>query len=104
MTKVIAELGDRFYSLSVKGHATGSEAVCAAVSSVVYALAGFLENTIDETDAKWIDRRLESGDAVLAVFCQGREDIPAAFHMAVIGLLQIEQLTPDLVEVSVSLK
>ena len=44
MTRVLAgAAGDRFF-LQVCGHATGSVQVCAAVSGLVYALAGYVQN------------------------------------------------------------
>lgn len=104
MTKVIAEIGDQYCALAAKGHATGSETVCAAVSALVYALAGFLENAAEDGTIQWIDRKLESGDAVLSVGHNESEAIVCVYQMAVVGLLQIERLHPDLVEVSVSFK
>ena len=104
MTKVLAEIGEKYCALAARGHADGSETVCAAVSGLVYALAGFLENAADDGVIIWIDRKLESGDAVLSVFHCESEAIVSVYQMAVVGLLQIEQLYPALVEVSVSFR
>ena len=48
MTKVYAERDGNRCILSAQGHAIGSEQVCAAVSGLLYALAGYLTNAIRE--------------------------------------------------------
>lgn len=95
MTRIYAERGTnngRCY-LSVKGHATGSSQVCAAVSGLVYALAGYLMN------ATGVDVRgesLESADAVIDFF--GDQMAVGAFLCTVIGLRQIAKEYGDFVE------
>lgn len=95
MTRIYAEYGaevGRCY-LSVKDHATGSEKVCAAVSGLVYALAGYLHN------ATGVDVRaesLESGDAVIEFW--GDQMAVGAFLCTVIGLGQIARQYPDYVD------
>lgn len=84
MIDVYAEKDGRLFMLSSKGHATGSEEVCAGVSAIIYALAGWAENFATED----VKIELESGDALI-VF-RGGTEAEAAFDMAVIGLKQIE--------------
>lgn len=95
MTKVYYEAqGDRCL-LSVRGHAVGSEAVCAAVSGLVYALAGYLVNC---EGVLLYNKVLDSGQALLHF--RGEEGAQAAFQMAVIGLAQIAKAHPAQVEVT----
>ena len=92
MTRVYCEKeGDR-YTVTAQGHATGSPEVCAAVSGILYALAGYVENNINF--ARW---RMESGDVDIAFLGDGRAE--AVYNMAVIGLLQIEKSHPEYISV-----
>lgn len=77
--------------LTMDGHATGSEVVCAGASAIVYALAGYLANTdcVHESD-------LESGKA--KVSCVGDKGVQAAFRMAGIGLAQLAQQYPQYIK------
>lgn len=84
MVKVYAEKDGNIFTLTSEGHATGSEEVCAGVSAIVYALAGWVNNYASDN----VVIELESGDARI-VFSGGSE-AEAAFDMAVIGLKQIE--------------
>lgn len=84
MIDVYAEKDGDLFTLAVRGHATGSEEVCAGVSAIVYALAGWAENYA-EADVR---TELESGDALVTF--RGGSEAEAAFDMAVIGLQQIE--------------
>ena len=93
MTRVYAEKNGNSYTLECKGHATGSEEVCAGVSAIIYALAGWAENYA-ESDVK---TELEPGDAL--VMFSGGSECEAAFDMAVIGLRQIELGHPEYIAV-----
>lgn len=97
MTRVLVENSGTRCALSAKGHATGSETVCAAVSGILYALAGYLVNAAEERYVEIYEYRVESGDVKLD-FC-GDERAEAAFEMAMIGLRQLEQGWPGLVRV-----
>ena len=78
--------------LKMDGHATGSEAVCAGASAIVYALAGYLLNAGEHLET--MERNaLGSGNA--RIFCVGDESVQAAFHMAGIGLAQLAQQYPE---------
>lgn len=79
-----SESGSRgIYSVKASGHATGSTEVCAAVSVLMTTLAGYVKNF-----ASPIDIRLASADS--AVIFTGGEDAKAAYNMAKIGFLQLE--------------
>lgn len=95
MTVIHARQGPDGMCISAKGHASGSPEACAAVSALLYALAGYLTNAEQDGKAQNVFTRLESGDAELR-FCGG-EAAQAAFRMAVIGLLQLAQAQPDCV-------
>ncbi len=88
MTHIYMEADGNRHIVSAKGHA-GSPAACAAVSCLLTALAGYLRNAGAEVTAC----RLESGDAYLEFL--GADE---AFHMTVIGLLQLAQAAPDAVQ------
>lgn len=99
MTRVYIEQdGDRCI-LSARGHATGSEQVCAAISGILYALAGYLTNAVRERYVEIYEYRIKSGDVRLDF--NGDGGTTAAFEMAVIGLLQIEQGSPGYVSVKI---
>lgn len=90
MTEVYAAgSGDRFL-ITAYGHATGSPEVCAAVSTLLTALAGYLHN----------DREIETLECELAPGCgflefRGGERARAVYDMTVIGLLQLEKAQPE---------
>lgn len=69
--------------LTLRGHATGSPAVCAAASAVVYALAGWLR----QYRADDLEFRLAPGDAW--VLCRGDPAADTAFQIALTGLAQL---------------
>ena len=94
MTKVYAERDGNRYTVHAQGHATGSPEVCAAISGILYALAGYVRNATDGSTIEY-DERLESGSVNLH-FCGG-PGAAGAFDMAVIGLKQIEAKYPDLI-------
>lgn len=94
MTNVYVEIDADRHFLSLDGHASGNDAVCAAVSGLVFALAGYLTNL--ET-AQGLEISLDSGKA--RIRCTGGERIYTAFELVVIGLRQIEQQYPNLVRV-----
>jgi len=86
---------ENWHYLHVKDHATGSPQVCAGVSAIVYALAGWLANFgTPEQDTVILD----SGKAFFSVD-SGKEGVKAAFDLAVIGLLQIAKGHPEHLQV-----
>lgn len=97
MTKIYTETdGDR-HILSAKGHATGSVEVCAAISGILYALAGYL--TLEES-AKVNRHHMESANVLLDY--SGGDRVESAYSMAMVGLLQLRDAYPELVEVKIS--
>lgn len=45
MTTVTLNRKGNTYSIEAKGHATGSEVVCASISTLIYSLKGYLINS-----------------------------------------------------------
>lgn len=82
--------------ICAEGHATGSEAACAAVSAIMYALAGWLLNENGE-GAELEKSELRAGYA--EIIFSGGEAARTAYEMAVIGLMQIAQAEPKRVSI-----
>ena len=97
MTRVYAERDGNRYSIFANGHATGSPEVCAAVSGILYALAGYVTNAMRERYVEVYTWRMESGEVQLDF--NGDDGTAAAFEMAVIGLAQVAQAHPEQVQV-----
>lgn len=95
MTQVYCEKYGIRYKVRAKGHAEGSPEVCAAVSGLLYALAGYLEN--GDGMMNIITRRMESGNVSLDF--EGGIRAEAVYNMALIGLLQIEKSHPEYIKV-----
>ncbi len=85
------------WRVRAEGHATGSEAVCAAVSALVYALAGYLMNLERHGSAQVHTRRLDSADAEIEA--GGGEAVRAAFELTCVGLRQIAERYGDFLRV-----
>lgn len=94
MTYVYCEKDGNRYTVTAKGHATGSPEVCAGVSGILYALAGYLENG---DGIGTLHGRIEPGDFSVTFDGDGRAD--AVYNMALIGLLQIEKSHPEYIKV-----
>ena len=90
MTRVHITYDPDRFTVTAKGHATGSPEVCAAVSGLVYALAGFLQGFGAKS-------RLEAGDA--EVECLSSYETDLALEMAYVGFQQIAQQYPDYLQV-----
>ncbi len=95
MTQIYFERDAPSFRVSAQGHATGSVEVCAAVSGILYALAGYLKNA---PEAEVMTFRLESGDVELDF--TGAAGCAGAWEMALIGLKQIAQKYPEQVRVT----
>ena len=102
MTQVYAERDGQRCILSAQGHATGSVEACAAVSGILYALAGYVTNAMRERYVEVYTWRMESGDVQLDF--NGDDGTAAAFEMAVIGLAQVAQAHPEQVQVECGAK
>lgn len=104
MTEIYAELEGGRCLLDLEGHAVrdpaepdGGEAeegsatgvqVCAAVSAIVYALAGYILNAEREGRAEVYAMRLGSARACLHV--HGDDRVEGACEAAILGLRQLE--------------
>lgn len=93
MTQVYLEQDGQRYTVSCQGHATGSVEACAAVSCLVYTLAGWLRNT----SVLVMKEKLEDGDALIQ-FCGGAA-AETAFDMICVGFLQLEAQYGDYISV-----
>ena len=96
MTQGYAELEGGRCLLALDGHATGSPEMCAAISGIVYALAGYLANAGRDGFAEFYRMELESGK--VRIHCHGDDRVTAACEMAIIGLRQLEKAHPDLLQ------
>lgn len=81
--------------MSAKDHAESSAIVCAGVSAIMYALAGFVVNEAGLENCKIT---LESGFAKVCTDMTDR--ILPAFEMALLGLMQIELSYPTEIKVN----
>ena len=93
MTQVYLEQAGRKFMVKCQGHATGSVEACAAVSCLVYTLAGWLRNT----SVLMVKEKLEDGDALIQ-FCGG-DAAETAFDMICVGFLQLEAQYGDYISV-----
>lgn len=93
MTRIYAEQDGQRCTISARGHATGSVEACAAISGILYALAGYVTNAQQERPIEVYTWIMESGKVLLDF--NGDGETAAAFEMAVIGLLQIAQAHPE---------
>lgn len=89
MTRVYAERAGERCVLTAEGHATGSEQVCAAVSGLLFALAGYLVNAEREGRAKLREMVMEDGRARFDFDCD--DHAAEAFKITVIGLKQLSE-------------
>lgn len=85
MTRVTLLRSGPTYTVRCQGHATGSVEACAAVSCLVYTLAGWLHNMATLT----LHEKLESADAEI-IFAGGKE-AETVFDMICVGFLQLEK-------------
>lgn len=82
------EIGIGRRRITARGHADSSDG-CAAVSAILYALAGGLENVCS---APW---HVEPGDADISI-PEDNRDAQAMRMMADIGLRQLAQVRADI--------
>lgn len=90
MTRIRARYGRDGYSVVSTGHA-GESQTCTAVSAIIQALAGWVQNTFGNGIS------LEKGNAIIE-FPKG-EGGETAMDVTVIGLLQVQKAAPDDVKV-----
>jgi uncharacterized protein YsxB (DUF464 family) len=95
MVSVTFSSDDGRYKLRLDGHAgynPGNDIVCAAVSSIIFALEGWLANSREHI-AQIFTMRCRPGDVEIDV--SGDDTLRPAFEMAYIGLAQIAETYPD---------
>ena len=93
MTQVYLEQDGRRFMVSCQGHATGSAEACAAVSCLVYTLAGWLHNTA----VLVLKKKLEDGNALIQF--SGNDAAETAFDMICVGFLQLQAQYGDFISV-----
>lgn len=91
MTRVRAEIGGGVCCLDLEGHATGSPAVCAAISGMICALAGYLSNRVEV--------EMELGEGSAHIHAKIGEKESGACEMVAYGLLQMANQYPEQVEI-----
>jgi len=88
LTEVTLDKAGERYSVIAVGHAD-TEAACAAVSTLIFTLAGYLHNI----PCRIMEEKLDSGDAKIS--WRGRQkDARCAFDMAAVGFMQLAQSYP----------
>lgn len=101
MTEAFYFRGDDGHELYIYGHAgyddVGKDIVCAAVSSLGWALIGYLENSANDTS----DYAHLTDSGRLAISARSSPEVDAAFRMTLIGLMQIAKKYPNNVRVSI---
>lgn len=85
MTRVTLKEDGCRYSVICEGHATGSVEVCAAVSTLVYTLLGWLKNA----DGVSLEKE-KSADGYAEIRFSGGENARAVYELICIGFLQLE--------------
>lgn len=94
MTRVTLKEDGGRYEVICEGHATGSREVCAAVSTLVFTLLGYLKNA----DGITVDRE-EIADGYADVEFGGGYNARAAFDLVSIGFLQLAVERGNFIEV-----
>lgn len=89
MTHIKARYGRDGYSVVSVGHA-GTAQSCTAVSAILGALAGWVENNAGKFT-------LDKGEAMIAF--PKNDGAEAVMDMTVIGLLQVQKAAPEDVKV-----
>ncbi len=89
---------DGVYKIKLDGHAKGSEKVCTAISSLCFALLGYLKNA-KEVETK----KSEYQSGKVDIEFVGGASAEAVFKMFCIGLLQIEKKYPKFISVDVDI-
>jgi len=78
-------------------HATGSPAVCAAVSCLLYTLKGWLANT---EDARIAEERMDDGDVCFA--WSGGAGSETVMDFLMIGFLSLMETAPEYITVEIT--
>lgn len=94
MTRVTLKEDSGRYSVICEGHATGSVEVCAAVSTLVYTLLGYLKNA----DGVAVENA-ELADGYAEIKFSGGENARVAYELICIGFLQLAMAKDELIEI-----
>ena len=94
MTRVTLKEDGGRYSVVCEGHAVGSCEVCAAVSTLVYTLLGYLKNADDVAV-----ENAELADGYAEIEFSGGENARVAYELICIGFLQLEQSSAKYIEI-----
>ena len=94
MTRVTLREDNGRYSVICEGHATGSVETCAAVSTLVYTLLGYLKNA----DGVAIECE-ELADGYAEIEFSGGECAGVAYELISIGFLQLGQAKSNFIEI-----
>lgn len=94
MTRVTINKGEGRYLVRCEGHATGSVKVCAAVSTLIYTLLGYLKNAGDIS----VESE-EIADGYAEIEFSGGNSARVVFDLISIGFLQLERANRDLIQI-----
>ena len=89
MTHVYLEQDGNRYPVTAKDHATGSVEMCAAISTLVYTLEGWLRNST----VLVLECTVEDGH-VHIVFAGG-SNCETVFDMVTVGFLRLQATDPE---------
>ena len=95
MTRVTLKEDKGRYSMMCEGHAVGSPTVCAAVSTLVYTLLGWLKNA----DCVTVERE-EIADGYAEIEFSGGASADTVFGFVYIGFLQLQASYGNFIEVN----
>lgn len=100
MTRVYLEKDGDHYTVDAKGHATGSAEMCAAISCLMFTLAGWVHN---QRGVRMETERLSSGDSRICFQSAGRyrRECDAVFLLILVGFRQLEKTDPARISVAV---
>lgn len=94
MTRVTLREYDGRYSVICEGHATGSVEICAAVSTLVYTLLGYLKNA----GGVAVENEVIA-DGYAEIEFSGGECAGVAYELISIGFLQLAQAKGNFIEI-----
>ena len=94
MTRVTLKEDSGRYSVVCEGHAVGSCEICAAVSTLVYTLLGYLKNADDIAV-----ENAELADGYAEIEFSGGACAGVAFELISIGFLQLGQAKGNFIEI-----
>ena len=98
MTSVLLTKNGKSYEVSARGHATGSEAMCSAISTLI----GSLSNYLRCADYAF-EEKMDAGDACIRFKSNGNDDAAnGVFEFLCAGFLALQ--ATDKTKISVKMK